>query len=139
MLAKVTLSFISIFFGWAAGLLYFIVALSLVIRQGITDLAVILGWTAFFVVIAWFIFILPLIFVVPETSKLFSLRVCPLFGAFYGLIVFLLLVGWWTGLWAESLYLGYALIIGLVTGASYSGLLYLRTKKLGGISKRRAA
>ena len=90
-----------------------------------TDVEAILVWTAIFIAVAWILFVLPLIFLVPDASRIFSPPVAPVFGAVYGLVAFLLLVGWWTGLWIERLYLNYSLVVGSTTGLAYSSFLYL--------------
>ncbi len=88
----------------------------------------ILVWTAVFVTISWLIFVVPLIALVPDSSKILTLPFTPLFGAICGLVAFLLLVGWWTGFWSHLLYLSYSVVVGAITGLFYASFLHRRRK-----------
>lgn len=116
---KLVLSLLSMVGGWLAGFLYNIVFL--IIRQGYpTDGASILYWTGVFIFIAWVIFVIPLVLLLPEKSRMFSIRSAPLAWACYGLIAFLILLGWWTPLWKESHFLLYACVVGTTAGFLYA-------------------
>ena len=109
------------------GFIYFVVYMTFFTSWGRpTDVEAILFWTAIFILIAWILFVLPFVFLVPDTSRFFSLPAATFIGAIAGLAAFLLLVGWWTGFWTEGLYLGYALVVGAATGFTYASLLRFR-------------
>jgi len=118
---RITRSLLATILGWLAGLVYYLAITPLVSGFGrVTDLEAIAYWTAVFSGLAWLLLVLPLVLLMPASSRLFAPRRAWLVGAVGGLAAFLGLVGWWTGFWREPLYLGYALIVGSVTGMSYS-------------------
>jgi hypothetical protein len=121
---KILLSLLSVLIGWAVGFAYFILSSYLLSSwQKPIDMEAILFWTAIFVLVAWFIFVIPYVFLVNESNDLFDLRWAPIIGALSGLIAFILLVGGWTDFWEEPLYLGYAVVIGATSALCYSALL----------------
>ena len=123
------LSFISVLVGWAAGFVYFVIYMAYFTPwQRPTDVEAILFWSGIFVILDWLLFVLPFVFLVKETSGLLRLPAAIVFGGIAGLVNFLLLVGWWTGFWSEGLYLGYASVVGAVTGGTYAVLLRFRRR-----------
>ena len=126
---KFALSFLAVLIGWATGFIYFVIYMTLFTSWGRpTDVEAILFWTAIFISIAWILVVLPFVFLVPDSSRFFSLPRATFLGAVAGLVTFLLLVGWWTGFWTERLYLGYALVVGGATGLAYSSFLLFRRR-----------
>ena len=124
---RLIFSFLAVLSGWAAGFLYFVLYMTFFTSWGRpTDVEAVLFWSAIFIFIAWILFVLPLVFLIPDPSKVFSLPAATFIGAVAGLAGFLLLVGWWTGFWTEGLYLGYALVVGATTSLAYSSFLRLR-------------
>lgn len=129
MIHKLIVSFLAILIGWGAGFVYYIIySLWFSPHNRITDMEAILVWTAVFVTISWLIFVVPLIALVPDSSKILTLPFTPLFGAICGLVAFLLLVGWWTGFWSHLLYLSYSVVVGAITGLFYASFLHRRRK-----------
>ena len=95
-----------------------------------TDVEAVLLWSAIFVLISWLLVVLPLIFIIQESSRLLQFSNALIFGAMVGAIIFLLLVGWWTDFWSEVMYWGYAMVVGATIGGAYSTLLHLRGKNI---------
>ncbi len=122
---KLFFSFFAALIGWAAGFVYYALYMTYFTPWGRpTDVPAILSWSAVFVFIAWLIFVLPVVYLVPSSSRIFSLPGAPAVGAAAGLGAFLLHAGWWTGFWTESLYRGYALVVGAATGLVYASLVH---------------
>ena len=133
------LSFLAVLIGWAAGFIYFVVYMTFFSSWGRpTDVEAIMFWTAIFIFIAWILVVLPFVLLISDSSRFFSVPVAALIGAVAGLVTFLLLVGWWTGLWSEGLYLGYALVVGGSTGLTYSILFRFLMRKVGKEAERSA-
>ncbi len=136
MIRRAVLSLLAMALGWVGGFLFFVVYMvSLTPAGRPTDVEATLVWTGFFIAVAWLIFVLPVVYWVPPSSQLLSPPTCTLAGAAYGLTVFLLVLGWWTGFWSEILYLIYALIVGAVAGLSFS--LLVRSEALCALFGRR--
>lgn len=109
--------------GWAAGGLFYLLASPLLTGfRRATDVEAVLYWTAIFTFISWVVVVLPLIYLSHRSGRFLRLPWSPLFGAAAGLLVYLLLVGWWTGFWRYGLYNLHAAVIGTVSGLMF-GLL----------------
>lgn len=129
-MARVLRSFISVLAGWAAGFLYYVIYMTFLTPWGRpTDVEAILFWSGIFVAIGWLLVVLPLILLLDESSDLLRFPRAVVFGAVLGLMLFLALVGWWTGFWSEVLYLGYAVFVGAITGGTYAGMLRMTEPK----------
>ncbi len=126
-MTKFVLSLAAILIGWASGFCFYAIYMTLFTPwRRPTDIEAILAWTAIFVILAWLIVVLPFVFLVSDSSRLLRYPTAMIVGAAGGILSFGLLVGWWTGLWNDGLYLGYALVVGAATGGAYSGLLRIR-------------
>lgn len=123
------LSLAAVVLGWAAGMLYFLAYGFLLSPWGRpTDLEALAYWTGVFCLLAWLIAALPISLFVHRESWFFASHLAPFTGAAAGLILFGGLVGWWTDLWTEPLYLGYAAVIGAAANLGYSLLANVRLR-----------
>ena len=123
-------SLLAICLGWLAGLVYYLAVTPFVSGFGrATDLEAITFWTAVFTALGWLLLVAPLVLLVRPSSRIFSARWAWLVGAVGGLAAFLGLVGWWTGFWREPVYVGYSVVIGAVSGLSYTWLAKAGAKR----------
>ena len=123
---KILYSLLSTLLGWVVGFGYYVAISALSSPSGRpTDVEAILYWTSIFTFIGWLLSVVPIVWFLAPTSSFFDLKWSPLVGAVSGIVVFSVLVGWWTGFWTEPLYLGYAGLIGAVSAFSYSVSLRL--------------
>jgi hypothetical protein len=120
-LPRIISSIISLIAGWGGGLLYYwIYSIFFTPNRRLTDFEAIAFWTGIFAMIAWIVFVIPLVVVFDSKHWIFSPRIAPFWGGIYGLFAFLILVGFWTGFWVEPLYLGYAVVIGALSSLVYA-------------------
>lgn len=127
---RVLLSFFSMICGWGAGFACYAGYMVFLSKWGrVTDANALLFYTGIFIFIAWLLFFVPLVVFSPEKNPLFFKKVAPFFGAVYGVAVFLLLVGWWTGFWKFFFYWGYASVVGGTAGLVYSYCLVQFTRR----------
>lgn len=119
--SKLLASLFAIVLGWAAGFSFYVCYMTYFSPFGRpTDQEAILFWTGIFTFFGWIIFFVPLVLKVDEKSSIFDTWIFSLFGGVYALLVFDLLVGWWTGFWRSKLFCFYALVVGVVAGLVYS-------------------
>ena len=85
--ARATLALGSLIVGWACGYGYFALVMIYLSDWGrVTDGTAIAAWTAIFVAIGWLLFAAPVAVLADPRRRVFALRLCPLFGASYGLV-----------------------------------------------------
>lgn len=71
-----------------------------------------------------------------DNRPFFELARFTTFGAVAGLVVFMALVGWWTGLWRTLLFPAYGCVSGAVSGFAYALLLGKKKRESGRKARR---
>ena len=117
---KTLISLLAVTLGWAVGYGYYVVQMTYFSPWGRpTDEEAILFWSAVIIFVAWVVFVLPLTFVKRLDQWFRSLKAAPLFGAVYGVLIFLLIIGW-AGFWRYPQWLCYPAVVGAVAGVVYA-------------------
>ena len=119
--ARVALSICATVIGWASGMLYYISIGYFSDALGWKgDLPAIAYYTAWYIVLGWFIVFLPILRTMSPESEFFALSRLPWLGALLGLAAFMVLAGWWAPLWLHWFYLLYPAVVGGATGVSFA-------------------
>ena len=115
---KIVASGVSLAIGGMFGLSYFVIAVGFAGgRSSIGDVRAILFWIFIWALISWFFVVLPVLVKIPEESRLFTPKFCPVFGAIVALVwslPLLALVRW------SAPFVGIPIITGAVSGFSYA-------------------
>jgi hypothetical protein len=119
---RILFSLLALAAGWLLALATYCLA-SLLARGTVLQLRTFAVWSALYAFLGWALFLPATVLIlrnrIPENSPLRS----ALLGSVIGLVAFLLLVGWRSGLWQLYPYPGLALELGGSAGVVYSLLI----------------
>lgn len=119
---RVGATFISVLIGWAAGLLFYIIAgIATNVPGWRSDAGAVALWSAVLVLIAWVLVVVPLTFFIPSSSRVLDLPWSCLLGATCGVLIFGLLFSMLGGrdLFQATTYVTHAAIVGATVGWLY--------------------
>ncbi len=113
--------------GWFAGTI-FLIAVAIFVWESLADIVPVLILSFVVVLVAWFVFFLPLALGVDSRRRVFKLPYCIFMGATMGGIAFVVLVGSlvgsWMPLWDQSsVYILHAMITGAAATVAYSRIV----------------
>lgn len=122
---RLALSLVGQLHGCVAGYAFFAIY-QLASSGRIYNMNAMLFWPTIFALFGWLLFVAPIVIFVPQTHSLFRVTTYPLFGAIYGIVVFCLAVGSWSGFWRSIPFLVWPGVIGAVSGMFYSAAITKR-------------
>ena len=121
---RIGLALLSIGAGWGLGLLHYALRETLSGPGGVTDLAAMGFWTAIYIGLGGSLVLVPIAAFCDHRGRWLGPTWLPTVGLVAGLLVFLALVGWWTGFWRKPGFIGHAMTVGFGAGLTYSLLAF---------------
>ena len=120
---KIDASLRATLFGWSAGTI-FLIAVAIFVWGSFADIVQVLIGTFAVVLVAWFVFFLPLALGVDSRRRVFTLPYCIFMGATMGGIAYVVMVGSWMSALNDSIVsILHAIITGAVAAVAYSRIV----------------
>src|SRR5262249_10946209 len=119
--SRAALSAVAVAFGWGAGALFYAAWTALAYpgrSLSAGSAGAMLHATGYYAALGWLLFALPVAACANPKMRILYWPLCSLFGAGYGLLAFMVLIGW-RGLWEFPVFPLYAAVIGFVAGLIY--------------------